>query len=357
MTEKNITNYDNQKSSLADIILIISKHLSLILVLTLITTGINIFYVFKTYEPKYISTTKMFIPGEGGGVGEFTKLASQFGFGTQGAGQLGFDISSSSMYPDIVDSHTFAEIMLDKNFYTEKYGKLLPLIAIFTYGDNPVPGNIDTLRIASLNTVSSMVKFDMIMGFFIMEVTTPEPQLSRDLADTIIVELDKLQRKFKKQNVSETVIYLEQKISIAKIELEDIEDQLKSFREKNRNVDNSPTLWLIQERLQRDVEIQKGIFLTLKQQLELTKIDEVQKSSFVNILDHPSLPLIVSNPITKSKLFIGGFVGFFFAIFLAFMIEYFKNRNTTELSKLKSAKFYAINSIKRMLTLSLIRKK
>jgi len=355
MSDKNKTELNSPKSSLADIILVIAKHLNLILVLTILTTVLTIVYVKRTYIPEYISITKMFVPGEGGGRTELGKVASQFGLTMQGT--AGFDISSSSLYPDIVSSHTFAEIMLDKEFYTEKYGKKLPLIAIFTYGDKPVPNNIDTLRIASLNRISNMIKFSMQFGFFIIEVTTQEPRFSRDFSDTLITELNKLQRKYKKQNVNETIEYLEQKISIVKSELEDAENQLKSFREKNRNVDNSPTLLLTRERLQRNVEIQIGIFLTLKQQLELAKIEEVQKSSFVQILDYPSLPLRVSNPQKTSIYIIGGIVGFFFAIGLSFILEYFTIKNKDEANKLYQAKEYAHESIKRIFTLKWLRNK
>ena len=46
---------------------------------------------------------------------------------------------------------------------------------------------------------------------------------------------------------------------------------------KNRQI-SSPALLLEQERLSRDLDIQKNIFLTLKQQLELAKIEAVQES-------------------------------------------------------------------------------
>jgi len=355
MSEKNKTDYNNPKSSLADIILVIAKHLNLIFVLTILAVLFTIIHVNKTYIPEYISTAKMFVTGEGGGRTDLSKLASQFGLSTQGTTE--FDISSSSLYPDIVSSRTFGEIMLDKEFYTEKYEKKLPLIAIFTYGDNPIPENIDTLKISAANRVSKMVRFSMQMGFFIIEVITDEPQFSKDFADTLIVELDKLQRKFKKQIVNETIDYIEKKITLAKIELESNEESLKYFRERNRNIDNSPSLLLTQERLQRDVEIQKGIFLTLKQQLELAKIEEVQKSSFVQILDYPSLPLRESNPKKFSTYIIGGIVGFFLAIGLSFIIEYFTNRNEMEAAKLRKAKIHALESLKRIFTSKWLRNK
>ena len=355
MSDKNITDHSNPKSSLADIILVIAKHLNLILIITIVSVVLTVIYVNNNYIPEYISTTKMFIPANEGNQSSLGIIANQFGLTNQGT--AGSDISSSSMYPDIVISRTFAEIMLAKEFYTEKYGKKLPLIAIFTYGDYPVPSNIDTLRVSAADIIPNMIRIKEQTGFFIIDVTTNEPQFSKDFSDTLIVELDKLQRKFKKQTVNEKIDYIEQKITLAKIELETNEEKLKHFREKNRYVNNSPGLLLTQERLQRDVEIQKGIFLTLKQQLELAKIEEVQKSSFVQILDYPSLPIIESNPKKLSTSILGGFVGFFFAIGLSFIIEYFTNRNELEASKLKRAKKYALDSLKKIFAIKWLKKK
>ncbi len=352
MSEKLSIEQNSNKSSLADIILVIAKHLNLILILTILSIIVTAIYINKKYIPEYVSTTKMFIPNSEGEGNRFDlgKLAGQFGLTTQGTS--GFDISSSSLYPDIVNSRTFAQIMLDKEFYSEKYDKVLPLIAIFTYGDKPVPDNIDTLKITAANRISNMVKFDMQFGFFIIKVTTNESQFSKDFSDTLIVELDKLQRKFKKHSLNEKIEYIAQKIDLAKIELENNEEKLKSFRERNRNVSNSPGLLLTQERLQRDVEIQIGIFLTLKQQYELTKIEEVQKSSFVQILDYPSLPIKENNPKKSSTNILGGFIGFFLGVGLSFIIEYFKNRNSIEASKLQIAKKYALKSLKRIFNLN-----
>lgn len=346
MSEKLNLEQNNNKSSLADIILIISKHIILILILTILSTIITIIYVNKQYVPKYVSTATMFLADNQGANSGMSKIANQFGFSAQSASMI--DISSSSFYPQIVESRMFAEIMLEKEFYSEKYGKKLPLIAIFTYGERPVPSNIDTLRISAANRISSMVKFGRVLGFFKIEVKTNEPQFSKDFADTMIVELDKLQRKFKIQTTKEKIEYIDQKIVLAKIELENSENKLRTFREKNRNISNSPGLLLSQERLQRDVEIQKGIFLTLKQQYELSKIEEVQKSSFVQMLDYPSTPIRESNPKKASTNIIGGLIGFFLGIALSFMIEYFKNRNDIEASKLRIASKNALYSIKKL---------
>ena len=67
-------------------------------------------------------------------------------------------------------------------------------------------------------------------------------------------------------------------IAAVKGDLESSEQTLKAFNEQNRQI-SSPALQLEQERLARDVEIQKGIYLTLKQQFELAKIEEVHATN------------------------------------------------------------------------------
>ena len=95
------------------------------------------------------------------------------------------------------------------------------------------------------------------------------------------------------------------------------EKKLKDFNEQNRLI-SSPSLQLEQERLLRDTEIQGGIYLTLKQQLELAKIEEIQESSIFQILDKPQTPLGPYNINTRFSLFISGFLGLIFSLLMAF---------------------------------------
>jgi hypothetical protein len=78
--------------------------------------------------------------------------------------------------------------------------------------------------------------------------------------------------------------------------------------------------------LARDVEIQKGIFLTLKQQLELAKIEEVQKASIVQVLDKPQIPLGPSNKNLKLSIILAGALGLGLGIMLGFVRSYFLNQ-------------------------------
>ena len=329
---------NSNQSTLADIILIIAKHFKLIALITLISIILTFFYVRHNFIPKYTSEAILFVSIENNSNSALSGLARQFGFNTGGNSNI--ELSSSVLYPEIVQSRAFATQLLQKEFFTEKFDQKLPLIAILSYGTEPLEFSIDTMIMRTYKRIPSMIKFKEDVPWLDLMVTTEEPKFSQDLAIEVLAELDILQRKFKSQKVIEKKTYIEQQINIAQAELERLEERLKYFRETNRKVDSSPTLLLKQERLMRDAEVQKGIFLTLKQQYELTKIEEVQKSSFVQVVDEPSLPISISNPPKISSYILGGLAGLFLGLCVAFLIEYFSIQNTSETEKLSTAKQY-----------------
>ena len=97
---------------------------------------------------------------------------------------------------------------------------------------------------------------------------------------------------------------------------------------------------LEQGRFERDVEIQKGIYLTLKQQLELAKIEEVQEASIVQILDKPQIALGPSNIRLKLSVLIAGVLGLSFGILIGFVRSYLDNNDMEERKKLRRIKYF-----------------
>ena len=80
---------------------------------------------------------------------------------------------------------------------------------------------------------------------------------------------------------------------------------------------------LEEERLTTETEVQKGIFITLKQQYELAKIEEVEESATVQVLDEPVAPYKKSSPKVYLTLFLAMFIGLGSAIFIAIGMEGF----------------------------------
>ena len=157
-----------------------------------------------------------------------------------------------------------------------------------------------------------------------LEVGAFEPDLSATLATAIITESDKLQRQFKTHQVTEKRSFIEGRIKDGKAELEGAQEELKEFRERNRQVQYSPGLMLEEERFTTETEVQKGIFITLKQQYELAKIEEVEEGTTVQVLDEPVAPYKKSSPKILLSLFLALFIGLGLAIFVSLGMEGFE---------------------------------
>jgi hypothetical protein len=118
-----------------------------------------------------------------------------------------------------------------------------------------------------------------------------------------------------------------------------LEQALKVFNQQNRQI-SSPALQLDHERLERDVEIQKEIYLTLKQQLELAKIEAVQQASMLQILDKPQVALGPSNKNLKLNVVLAGIFGVSLGILLAFVRGSAKNADIDERKKFRRIKHF-----------------
>ena len=81
-----------------------------------------------------------------------------------------------------------------------------------------------------------------------------------------------------------------------------------------------------------------GVFTTLKQQYETTKIEEVKESNHVIVLDYPELPIDRFKPNKRRFVLISGLLGVVLAIISCFLIEYFKKVPKKNLLKIKRAR-------------------
>jgi len=325
--------------SLSDLLLTLAEQLKVIVLVSFISVFISVTYIQFIKKPVYISSATILIPENkinnlGGG---FAGLASQFGVNLPSSERA--DLSSPHILPDLLQSRTFGEKLLEKKFYTNKFKEELTLEMILNDGKS----NFTKERLLStaLGKLREMVSFSQNTqsSFNTIFVETNEPLFSKELAQAILIELESLNRFFKSQNVSEKLSFIENRIKSVSDDLEKSEKKLKEFNERNRQV-NSPSLMLEQNRLNQDLEIHKSIFLTLKQQYELAKIEEVQESSILQILDYPQLPLLPANRNLKIGIILSFIFGIALGISLAFFRSYIDNNDIDERRKIRKVRAY-----------------
>ena len=311
--------------SLREIINILIKHWKMMIIIPTIACIIAIYHVQFVAQPVYVAIAKI-VPSTGGSsTSNLRGLAAQFGVSVPG-GEEG-SITSSWVYPELIQSRTLARAVLKRSFDTEKFGEDQSLLKILTYSEDEPSFGPDTLEKNAVKALLGMINVskDRQSSIITLEISDFEPQFAADIATAIIEELKKHQQKFKSTRVSEKRQFITGRIKEIQSELEKAEDALKQFRYRNRNIQNSPSLLLEQERLSREVQVVVGLFTTLKEQNELAKIQEVEETPVVHILDPPEAPLERISPKKRKTVMLAGFLGIGLGVGLVFAREYWKN--------------------------------
>ena len=340
---KNQNNYVEEGNvSFSDIILSIARHFKIIIIIPSVMCLIMIVYVLFIAKPVYSSSAKIMSSSRGGGVSQAAGLAAQFGINIP-SGQT----EPKWVYPEVIKSRTLAKTILKQKFDTYEYGPQKPLLQILTYGNDDPKYSLDTLEILGVENFLKMVSIyeDKTTSIFTLRINATEPELAAEINKTLIKELDAHQRLYNKSKTSETKKFIEERIKETEKELNAAEEDLKIFRDRNRRIENSPALLLEQQRLGREVTVLTGVFTTLKQQLETTKIEEVKESDYVVIIDPPDIPLQSAKPNKKLMVISAGFLGIIFGLIIAFLKEVALNRGKEENDKIAEAKSLFLKSI------------
>jgi uncharacterized protein involved in exopolysaccharide biosynthesis len=122
-----------------------------------------------------------------------------------------------------------------------------------------------------------------------LSIETRYPQLSADILNNIDRQLDEFIRTKRATSASEQRKWIEGRLEEVKQDLGRAENRLKSFREANRRISDSPQLQMEHARIVRDVEIDNTLYIELKKQYEIVKIEEIKNIPVINILD-PARP-------------------------------------------------------------------
>ena len=326
--------------ALTDIMLVFARQLKIIIITPTIFCILTIFYVFFIAKPVYESTVKIMSSSGGRQQSQAVGIAAQFGINL-----LSSQSEPEWVYPDIIKSRTLARSLLKRKFDTKKYGPQKPLIQILTYGGEEPKVGLDTLIKTGVDAVISMIDIQQNGSIYNLTVSAPEPVFAKDVATTIIEELDTHQREYNKAKNSETRQFVQERIFDVEKELRGAEEALKIFNDRNRRIENSPALQLERQRRAREVAVLTGVFTTLKQHLETTKIEEVKESDYVIVLDPPEAPLWPSKPKKKRVVILAGFLGIGLGIIFGFVREYAENSGQTDREKMGKVKSLVVKNI------------
>ena len=245
------------------------------------------------------------------GLGQFQSLAANLGINKLNNDQ-DFNI------PDVVKSRLIANKVI-KEKWEGQNGKEIDLISLWeinkqTWLTGFHSGDVDSLFIVekAIEKFNQHVNVteDRITGLIKISTIFKDPLIASEIANFIGNQVELyIQKENSAQSTKEKIFILD-RLAIVKNELEKSELELKEFKERNRGYEESPELFMIFSQFFREVEVKKEVYLTLQQQLELARIEEVKKSPILHILDHAVPPVKKSSPNRVLFLIIFALFGF-----------------------------------------------
>jgi len=318
--------------AILDHIEIVLRHRK-ILVITFLVINIPVFFRLLISDPYYTAMATI-LPPEISGSGVIP--------GLQGATSrlLGISVPAQSdvtlLYNDVLRSRRISSKILQSEFEVRGYDKPIKLIDYLK-----IEADSESERMQRANKL-----YNAMIGISIDEyskkatimATTPEPQLSADIANKLVWELDKFNTELTTGKAAESRKFIEERLSATKMLLQEAEEALKVFRENNKRIEKSPELQLAQGRLIREVRIQEEVFITLKKELETVKIEEVKNLPSVRILDAAIAPYQKSGPLRRRAMMVAVVLSIGLGIALTYLWEYGErvSRNSALTSRLSN---------------------
>jgi len=320
-----------------------ANHIKPLILVSLLSGLLTCIAVFFIVRPVYTSTAKVLPIGEkGNSFSDMAGMATQLGLSLPM--NMGNEIPWDEMFPEIVKSENLKENILTQKFNSDKYGIDQSLNSIIEneYKLSDEPNHIrNKMILDKLNELINVSK-SRLSPIVTINVDFFEPQLAGDILSAVIQESGKALIKLKSKQISEKRKFIEERISEVFESLKMSEVALKDFQESNRKPDRSPALKLEESRLEREVTLHNSLYVTLKSQFENVKIEEVEESAMIQVVDGPIVPF----RLTKPKRFLSIVFAMAITFFGLFFIFYLKDFTISGREKESEVRREARNRLK-----------
>ena len=254
-------------------------------------------------------------------------IAESFGLGGISTGQT-FNI------PDIINSQRLKKAVVMNQWENEKFSEqttltkyweldkikwysikpiVIKMIPFFSDDSDPEKSQLfkGMEQLGDLITVE-----ESGTGLIEVSVLMEEPQLAADIANYISDFVKDFVSYEQGKEAKRNLEFIKNQLINSKDDLEYSEKELTQFKEKFSYT--NPSLDEMRGRLERNIESNLQVYITLRQQYELAKIEEARDLLMVTILDEAEAPVLKKKP-QRKLIVIGGIItGFFLSTLWAF---------------------------------------
>ncbi len=250
------------------------------------------------------------------GLGVLASAASGMGLNVGGGRE-----SLSSLFPYIVKSRQLGLQVLAQDF-PDSDNQIKTLL------DRLVPADKDSLtrQKEALRKFQKrlLCRLDQKSGVTTISVRLSDPVLAASVANAVVAELDQFSRRARVSQARQNSVFISQRLERIGGQLEKAEVALKVFRQGNSRLNNSPQLRMEESRLARDVQLQTELFISLRSQMELARIEEERNLPLISVIDPAYEPDRQYSP-HLARVAVGSGLGFLaFGLILAFFLNFLR---------------------------------
>ena len=263
--------------------------------------GILLYLGSFLVPPSYLATSTLIPVGS-------TDKQSLLGQLSTGLEDLGIQPTSRTnppaMYPEIVRSRRLLEKALKTPCPPSVDARRRPLIEVLSGPDRDRRSWEKALK-GMRRAVSASL--DRRTGVLTIEANAKRPEVAAYVANTLDTLLQDFTIQAFTTQAGANRIFIEGRLSETEGSLHTAEENLRNFREKNLRIGNSPQLLMEETRYVRLLRAEEEVFVTLRRQYEVAKIQEHKELPVLNVLD-PAVPPLFRNSPKRGLMGAAGFI-------------------------------------------------
>lgn len=159
--------------------------------------------------------------------------------------------------------------------------------------------------------------FDVKTNLVSLSVDMQWPELAAQVANTLVAEVSSFNKETRVSRAKSKRQFLESRHDSAQMQLRAAEERQRFFYEQNRGAITSPSLRADEARIKRQVDLASDLFLTLQQQLEAARLDEINDAALITVIDTAIPPRKAQWPRYGALLFTSTVLGLMIGLLLA----------------------------------------
>lgn len=259
-------------------------------------TALVSFVVLLLMPNYYLSQVTILPPSGKSSFPGLMNLASDLGYSSSSEGV----VNSPQVIARIVRSRMLAEMLGAREYFHQGKGRHVKLPEIFKVKEKD-PARIEYFTHLSLNRALT-TNIDARIKSLDVILKVDDPRVASELTNAIVEELDNYNKHYRNSKARSNREFIEKRLADTGDSLKKYEEALRSFKEENRMIAQSPALLLRQQRLVRMININQELYLLLSKEYETAKIQEVRDTPVLDIIERARTLPVKSGPVKRATL-------------------------------------------------------